>query len=196
MAVNIPIGYALTTLSFSNGALAGEAVITFGVDLRTVTDPFQDVCDGIGSAFVDTINTRMSTSFFLEKCTLRMPTETGDVTLETVLHAQGLVGGAQAPPNAAYLVQKRTGFAGKRNRGRFFLPGVQMDTLTNNRSDLVASGSLALLFNQCALFLEALGDMSVFMVILHDEAFSDPPRLVTSLVPMEKIATQRGRLRD
>lgn len=196
MSVNVPLGYTQVTLHFTNTAYQGEASVTFGLDVRTATDLPSDWPGNISDHWVSTVHQRMSSAVELVLTTMRMPTESGDVTLEHSSASGGFLSGDIAPPNAAYLVQKRTGFAGKKNRGRMYLPSVLMSSLTSNRSDLVAVGPLGALQTQLDAFLALLEADSTFMVILHQEGIADAPRRVTSLLAVERLATQRGRLRD
>lgn len=196
MPVNIPIGYGQVSLHFTNNAFEGEASITFGLDGRTATDIPGDWPEMIFTHWVDTVHQRMANSLILVNTTIRMPTETGDVTLEHTSSTGGFLSGDLAPPNAAYLVQKKTGYAGKKNRGRFYLPGVLMTSLLSGNSSKTAAGSHDALQTQLTAFLTAMQDDSLFMVILHQQGIVDAPRMVTTLELVERLATQRGRLRD
>ncbi len=110
----------------------------------------------------------------------------------------GAAGGAVIPQNSAYLVHKRTGFAGRVGRGRMFLPGVG-ETVVDNTGN-VSAGKLTGLNAQLALFLAELNDGPniLEMSLLHNSPGAGallPPYAITSLVMDTRIATQRRRLR-
>jgi hypothetical protein len=108
------------------------------------------------------------------------------------------------PPNSAYLVRKKTLFAGKRNRGRWYVPGVQ-DADVNEVGVLLAAritawqSALNGLFTDLATFTPVIihsvlceaGDAS------HTGPHSDtplPPTPITNFEIDNIIATQRRRL--
>jgi len=116
----------------------------------------------------------------------------GNLATETA-NVAGSVTEDMCPPNVAALVKKVTNVAGRINQGRFYLAGIRED----NVSDAGAL-TITLLENlQDAVngFMSDLGADSVDLVVLHNDALTPTPTLVTSLIVQELVATQRRRLR-
>jgi hypothetical protein len=102
------------------------------------------------------------------------------------------------PQNCALLVRKNTGLGGRKNRGRFFLPGMVSEEGVNNVGIIDTADRTAYQGGADA-FLAALGtgDLILPMVILHNDYGDDTPdpTPVTSLTVDSTISTQRRRLR-
>lgn len=109
-----------------------------------------------------------------------------------------------APPNVTYLVRKRTGFAGRKNRGRIYFPGVVEGDIDNVG---VVQGSVLTALQ--AAFTAWYGDLVTHTpVIVHsglctvgDTGHAGPhdvtPLPATPILSLEvddRIATQRRRL--
>lgn len=127
-------------------------------------------------------------------------------TEEVAVKAENRVSGTildTLPQNNAFLVHKRTGKSGRRNRGRLYLPGVE-ETAVDDRGVLTGA-FLGTYQGWLTTWLARFGAGALLefgMCILHTypEGGStagsemDPTR-VTSLVLDPVIATQRRRLR-
>lgn len=106
----------------------------------------------------------------------------------------GTNAGPGLPPNCAFLVQKRSGLGGRRNRGRMFLPagfGVGEDSVPI--TGVMAEAQRAALQTRCnAAFLGAED-----RVIFHDEDTpgGTVPTVITTLIMQARLATVRRRLR-
>lgn len=112
----------------------------------------------------------------------------------------GGVGGGMLPANVAVLVQKRTAFAGKKNRGRFFLPGVPAGDVSPTTAPNALDASVLPTF-QTGLddFYDSLKSevdaTHMDPVILHPNP-ATPVTAVTAFSVQARLATQRGRLRN
>jgi hypothetical protein len=96
------------------------------------------------------------------------------------------------PQNCATLIRKTTALAGRRGRGRFYLPPITMDEFATSKAGVIASSSLAAM----QLAANAWFDHGEPFVILHDSLPSSlAPTPITSFVVDGRIATQRRRLR-
>lgn len=103
----------------------------------------------------------------------------------------------QLPNNCALLVQKRTELAGRRNRGRFFIPPAFLGEAGVNNNGVIATPTLAgyqTNFNAWMAALLTIEGDAYEPVILHSESPSTPTP-VTSFVVQPVIATRRRRLR-
>jgi hypothetical protein len=106
------------------------------------------------------------------------------------------------PQNSAHLVRKNTTAGGRRNRGRFYLPGVNEGGVNDvgvlDQSQITATNTaLTNFLAEC--FIPA--ELFEGMVVLHSYLAGTPsgeqmaPTPVASLVCQPVIATQRRRLR-
>ncbi len=104
------------------------------------------------------------------------------------------------PQNSAYLIRKRTDLAGRRGRGRMYLPSV-IETVVDAKGDLTIAwrGTVQEKFNDWYTALTTAGTGGTFPpAVLHRSegaGFEPPPTLVTTFVVDQRIATQRRRLR-
>jgi hypothetical protein len=108
------------------------------------------------------------------------------------------------PQNSAFLVHKRTARAGRRGRGRFYLPGVQEAAV--DAIGALTSGTVTGWQTSLNLFLDRLSNSTepsfeTTPVLLHQDVEGDGsevaelPDVITALVMDPIIATQRRRLR-
>lgn len=103
-------------------------------------------------------------------------------------------GTGMCPPNTAILIKKLTNSAGRKNRGRMYVPGTP-ESITDNVGDIGSSNetgfntALGLFFNQLILVPNVLG-----LVLLHSDDL-DAPTPITGFKVDRKVATQRRRLR-
>lgn len=98
------------------------------------------------------------------------------------------------PTNCALLIQKKTPFGGRRNRGRMFLPAGYLPELFIGAAGNIDGASLIDFQNGADEWLAALSLAGLEMTIHHATApFASTE--VTSLVVSDTIATQRQRMR-
>lgn len=102
----------------------------------------------------------------------------------------GTRAGSNAPPsNCSLLFSKRSGVAGRQNRGRMYMPPCLLAESNINQD---GSFPLTNLQTSADAFLENFSP-DLPMVILHTGAQAPTP--VTSLVVRSVLATQRRRMR-
>lgn len=196
MPINIPLDHMVVTFHFTTVGAAGDSVITLGIDQSSSTATSQQDLQAIFDAFNATVMTRMPSA-----CTLTMATAIatgvgGAQSFEVLGPETGFLSGALLPANTAWLIQKLTGFAGKKNRGRCFLPAVPAATPQGINPNLVDTAQLASMQTQWDDFRTGLVTADLLPVILHQQGVADPPRMVTQFVVSPRFATQRGRMRD
>jgi hypothetical protein len=102
------------------------------------------------------------------------------------------------PPNTAYLTRKITGLGGRRNRGRFYMPGVSEVDVDNtglltatHRTNYQTSVNAWFAQNNAGAEIEA-------HALFHETPEGAPgiaPTDITSLLVQPKVGTQRRRLR-
>lgn len=112
-------------------------------------------------------------------------TEAGTATANTYL-----------PPAPAYVVSKNTGFAGRSQRGRLYLPGVQDNVGEDGVLDTTDQSNKQTAMTNLLAAVDA--DASVdYCVLLHDEETSveATPTRITSFTVRSLIGTMRPRMR-
>lgn len=186
----VPVGFGQMVHSYELPGDAEPMVITYGLDLTGPSDP-QDIVNDIDLVWKVELDDILSEDYTMIGSTLYVgfPGNTTVPFTSTGSSQPGQLSGA-LPQNNAILVQKRSGLAGRHNRGRFYLPGVQAAAITS----LGAMSGATLTAWQDILdsFLAGVEAIQP-MVILH--ANEDTPTPVTALVVQQTIATQRQRLR-
>lgn len=192
MALVLPDGYGLMTIQWRVAGTDGPAVSVFGYAIDT--SPAVDALLAF-NAIVDNILPELTVSVVLESVHL-VQNSLGTYTEGIKTGSEpGLIDAPSAPPNVTYLARKRTAEAGRANRGRWYLPGVNEDVVDSG--GFLTSAKVT----QLNTALEAFRADMFQLVILHrdplvpnDYDFA-PPTDITSLTAEPKVATQRRRLR-
>lgn len=188
-------------ISFVGSTLqsAGECVCTLGV--TTSNTDGQEVAGKAFAAWSLHICPRLSSKyvFRVAKVLIMLNGEIESWESFGEGEVNGGIGSNMLPSSVAVLVQKRTAFAGRRNRGRMYLPGVPAQDVggTTAPNDLDSGQLVTWQANLDAFmaFLQGstMGD-ALNPVILHP-APSTPVTEVTAFSVQARLATQRGRLR-
>lgn len=186
----IPTGFGQVTLNFAGNGLANPGACVFGID-QAGGVAVDDAAENIYNAFSSTILTRLTDDITLTSCLVKFgPNTTGPSAEFSGTEAGGL-GGSGATSNTAYLVRKNTALGGREGRGRMYLPGVQEASVGSD--GLLDTTARDLLQDECDTFRDALGLLTVPLVLLHNSATA--PTAVTGLAVQARAATQRRRLR-
>lgn len=102
--------------------------------------------------------------------------------------------GTAVPQNTAFLFKKNTGLGGRRNRGRFYVPGVPEGSVDEvgrlSSGALSAAAGIADDIYTTLIGLSTVDSLQLF----HNSAPFDPTFL-ESLTVDNRVATQRRRLR-
>ena len=196
MSINLPLNFMNVTFHFTTVGAAGDSVITLGLDQSGSTATSQQDLQAVYDGFVATVMTRLTSAVSLDGLTAIATGAGGPQSFEVIDEQLGFLSGALLPANCAWLVQKLTGFAGKKNRGRCFLPGVPVEGIQGINPNLHDTGQLAAMQTEWNDFYSALITADLLPVILHQEGVADAPRAVTEFRVNERLATQRGRMRD
>jgi len=193
MGVFIPEGFGTATVRMQLPGESGPGFNVFGLEREGTLTALQtaqqwgDAINNAGSPW-DLLSNQVLTDQVEVRLKIGGELHIAEIPITVV------GGGADpmAPPQVSYLVKKLTGFAGRTNRGRFYLPGVE-ETAVTGAGELTATAisNLQAAANQ---FLNDLGTLGQEMVVLHENP-ALTPRPVTALVVDGRVATQRGRLR-
>lgn len=196
MTVIVPPGYGAAAIEMKHSSDPDPWFVTFGVDINGPADG-QAAANEVFAAWKASIGLQLSSDVTSVACNLRIgqdgPT---DGEFRSVLSpAAGTSSAAMLPQNCAALYRKLTGLAGRRNRGRFFVPGILREGGVN-AVGAIDSGDVADLQLQADAFLTQLDSRGVPMVILHSSGTgSGAPTPVSALQVDRVISTQRRRLR-
>lgn len=192
MAIVVPPGYGILSYRFSLAGDSEEMVCTVGLNVQVGLTGPQARCNAKADAWLAAMpgSTMVAGSSF-NGCTLRTPDGGVFEAPRTVL---GSGGPAALPNNCAYLVKKLSAVAGRRGRGRMYVPPFYVGEGSISQTGDLDGASLVALQNLITAGLP--GDD---FVILHSQAFGAPappaPTPITSFLVDRKIATQRRRLR-
>jgi hypothetical protein len=193
MPLVVPLGFAQLIFRFQLAGDPEEMITTIGIDITGGPADTQVVADERRDQFLAAISaSQMSGAYTFVGVTVR--TWDGRV-YESLSGRVGTGGGgAQLPQNCAYLLKKVTASAGRRNRGRMYVPvfiGAEGDV--DNTGKITESVRLAIQ----DVFRPAFFKLTD--VILHSQAgigpAPGPPTPITALNLDPVIATQRRRMR-
>jgi hypothetical protein len=168
-------------------------VITIGVDVAFGASGPQDKCDQKADDFVNGWTAGgMTQGYQFLGCVLRVGAEGGGTV---IYEAPRVLAGAGAPNalpnNCALLIKKNTEQAGRRGRGRMYMPAFVLGEASIDQSGIIDAGarnSIQTLINNTFL-----GDD---FVLLHDSEPSPmAPTVITGFTLDRQIATQRRRMR-
>lgn len=199
--MGIPVGYGLFTPQYQLQGDSEPMVVTLGVDVSNWGGDFQGQVERLTAAWASEIsNVLMGNTYTLTKGILYIGQDGGaSIPFEDVVNDPGPGTGGRLPQNCAVLVDKLTSVAGRRGRGRLYLPGSLSETAVDNVG-VIAGTNLTTHQDAFDAFLAAL---------LFDEQGADPtsppvlfhasgdqtPTPITAFSVQPRIATQRQRLR-
>lgn len=212
MTLYIPPGYGHVIHSLKLDTDAQPMAVTFGVKISpavTTTTLAQDVTDACATIFHDDVLPHFSSHYSLLQTEMHYRFET-DLPTDPTRVAVGALSGAggssdqPAPQNCAILIHKRTSHAGRRGRGRLYLPG-PLEASVDQAGVIQPSpylASLQTMANTWNSDIDGVADLDGHMWLLHSTTPAIPvptdlpvPYEVTSLIVDPIIATQRRRLR-
>nr|CRY96835.1 hypothetical protein [uncultured prokaryote] len=203
MSLLIPIGYLHAVYEFTLAGDSEPMVVTCGHEIDTPSGANSvDSADDLFISFADIVTATMASSYTLQRVTTYSgndgPTIVTDSTEAPV--AGAAFGGDCVPQNTAMLIRKRTDLAGRRGRGRMYLPGVP-ETLVSAVGTLTPAYVEDLQDAFDAWYIEltsASGNRFYPPVVLHrsEGIGTEPePTPIATFVVESKVATQRRRLR-
>jgi hypothetical protein len=194
----IPVGYGLWNFELTHATIAHKAIVTCGFKVLTPPYTQTDAADAL-SAFA----TAMQPLHDNEVTYGRVVALIGNDGPAIRYEATGSVQGSRAsqviaPPNVTYLIKKTTSFAGRRYRGRMYIPFVSITGITQTGS--LSGAELTILVARASALLTGLVGATPNtseLSILHAESSLSAlpaPTPVTALSAEAVVATQRRRL--
>lgn len=193
----IPMGYGHFSLIFSLSGDPEPIMMTFGGKVNP--DEFSDysgICDQLMQTYADNIKAHICNVYTLTRVDGAFGPAPSSIVASSTL-APIAMGKAQnpIPQNTAVLVRKNTLSGGRRNKGRFYQPGIDRQAVSG--TGVFAAGDAAALatdFNDWRVAMALLAPLWEGFYVLHnDEAL--PPTRIENFGVDTKIATQRRRLR-
>lgn len=186
----IPVGHGQATWIFSGPNLPLGAAVTLGFHDES-GDPLSEVAFDLYTLFADTLLPNLHSQTIAATCRVKKgPNETGPVN-EFSSTANGGVSGTGAPPNTAFLIEKRTALGGRKNRGRLYLPGIAEADVGEDGQ--INSTRLEALNVDCGSFFTGLVALNLPPEVLHTSSSDPTPITVFEADPV--AGTQRRRMR-
>lgn len=198
----IPSGYGNARLKFSCSGVA--KVIGTSVGVFHDTKSPQDVATAYALAFDDLVikdGARLGNSYTFLGVDYYATISPGNVILATHgMATVGTQGSPVCPPQCSLLVQKRTLFTGRANRGRGFYPGGMLIESEVSDAGVILAGVISGMTLDFEAWRAEMASDGEPMALLHmyddaDPSGGDLPSLITQMLPQGLIATQRRRLR-
>lgn len=203
MPLIVPPGFAQAVYSHTWTGDSEPMVITLGHDVSLWGGSFQDAADFLHRMYGDWMVANLADVITFTHVSLYVGQDGGgslpyDSTGDPVV---GTADGTALPSNCAYLVRKRTDAAGRRGRGRMYIPGCgegQVDNLGN-----VDAAHRLVIQADLDGWMTGLtgggvdGEPTPPYLFHRSEGagVEPPPTPITLFQIEEKIATQRQRLR-
>lgn len=193
----LPPGYRSIVMPMTRAGDPDPYAITWaydgdGADYETP----QDEVDGVQANFATLWGSSLPNDCTIGPAVMRVGQDGGE---PIIAYASGTTTGTSTAEfttqNVAFLIQKRSQFGGRRNRGRCYFPGVTEASV--NEVGVITPTQLASWQSIANDWLTSYNDPEAGfgqMVILHSSAPSTPTPVV-SLTVSNMVATQRRRLR-
>lgn len=195
----IPPGFGLWTFHLQHAGISHTALVTMGFSVAAPpytqannNTTLTDVAAALAPLYdAEVTFSRLTTLIGNDGPALRFEsagTTTGSRTSQSI-----------TPPQTTYLLRKSTAFAGRRFRGRMYLPFVA--ELGTQQTGQLEASELTILTARAAALSTAFvggGTGSGGMYLLHSESplsATPAPTPITALSAQSFVATQRRRLR-
>lgn len=192
----IQVGYGQAQMAIN---LPGDLEpMTVGMGFK-LTDPpsfVESDADFFCNAFADAVNGTMTQAYETTGCTMVVGLPLGDFEFFSQEGCgPGIVNQPACPQNVATLVKKGSILAGRKHRGRCFIPGVP----EQNVDELGQYTTTALTAVQTlwGTFFGNVSNEATFehLAILHAVGDATEATEITTLLVDRRVATQRRRLR-
>jgi len=200
MTLVIPPGNAQVIHSLTLTGDAERMAITYGVDLAVEAPPDPNAtASSLHQAFVQTMINILATGYQLVATEMRYQV-TGETFPRIARHEQVNPGTGSSnliPQNTAYLIHKLSAFGGRRNRGRFYLPGVgEPEVGITGALTTAEKTRIQTALNAWFTQLNSIPNIDD-VIILHSTGITPTPA-PTAVIGFQidpVVATQRRRLR-
>lgn len=198
MGVEIPLGYAQCVYRFSLSGDPEEMVATLGLDVTAETDPMSQVALDAASQFATQFPAAtIAIGYTFVGVTLYVGDGMGgSAVYENIQNIVGTFNSPTLPQNVAFLVKKNTAAAGRRGKGRMYLPPALAGESVIDGLGIIGSSSVTAINTKLAAILSSHSSLNHPAVLLHDVLPAPlTPTPITSLILDSKVASMRRRLR-
>jgi hypothetical protein len=188
----IPVGYGSVALPLTHEGMARSAFVTWGFQNSGALIGPAVAADAVMDALESTVSTVLDSTVTIGPAQVRLNVGGTELVGESAETQTGGSPDARPSPNVALLVQKVSGVAGRKNRGRFYWPwSVNNDSIREDGS--ISPGTVSDFQDIFDTFLENLTTEGIPMRVLHNSAGT--PATVIALRVSPLVATQRRRVR-
>lgn len=192
----IPTGHVLMKFVFTLVGDAEEMICTLGAETTASSNTERATAlNDAHDSWADNVLPLQSNFIQLVRVDGVFGDGSGDIPISSTAAAiTGGETGGTLPQNCSVLVQKLTALGGRRNKGRFYVPGIDETDVDNAGSILttpLAAWNTAV--NNLQLGLES--DSFLDRLVIFHSAAPLTPTIVSDLRVDGRIATQRRRLR-
>jgi hypothetical protein len=196
MGVLLPVGYGNATFVFQNAGAPKEYTTSVAYNPSDL-DPTAHAA-AIHTAWASGTTrpfsaSKVSNEYQLLRVDVVEMDDIGPLLGSQPIVVQGTFGSGSMPPNCCVLMNKNTASGGRKNRGRMYVPPVNiLETQVTALGTIPSANQTAI----TTLFNVAIGDMiaaGLPPVLLHSEPGAPTP--ITNIACTSVIATQRRRLR-
>ena len=204
MALIIPEGFVQAVYEHSLTGDSEPMVTTMGHEFSDLSDP-QATADFLHTAWATDMMPAAAPALTFTGVTIYVGHYPAlpSVFVSSLANQAGTRVIDPAPPNVAHLVRKRTDLAGRRGRGRMYLPNGFVASDNLSPAGILTAGEITAVQTRVDDWLATLegsnpGTILAYPTVLHrseGEGVEPPPTRVLSLQLENKVATQRRRLR-
>ena len=202
MALVIPSGHGTYAHHFTILGDQQEMLITGGYEAQGALTTPEQIATALHNAAKTLVNARCPTQLTLKRTTCTLLVAPGQDPLVGERLDPSTGGRASTnllTQNTAWLIQKKTALGGRRNRGRWFFPGVP--DVSVNDAGVVNTNEVTDWGTALAAYIVNLQNSTEVerLVLFHTlppgATTGPPPTTITSMVCDGTVATQRQRLR-
>jgi hypothetical protein len=192
----------------THDALGRDMLITYGCNNDASSTAYQALADGFQTAFATAWVAQLDTNLLIQEatCLFGLGTTTPAMAISSGVAQSGSRVLSSAPPNNNMLIQKRTALAGRKNRGRVYLP-YSFDETGVDEAGILSGGEVSGAQARANAWLTALDTNDVPMVIVNRVLSLNPTppptqyvssylagQPVTQLIVQALIGSQRRRI--
>lgn len=196
MGVEIPVGYGVCRVMWKPITAPDNVLTTFGFLFPITHTPQEaaDACWASLSGSVGPLNqAKFSTRYQSVGVEVTCMTGTGPILANKTVRTTGTGTGSPLTTNTAILGKKNTARGGRKGRGRFFIPGIQVSEIDVDETGLILEAERVKVQITWDSWLSAQAATPFLPVLLHSDG--GPGDSITSLTIEPIVATQRRRLR-
>lgn len=189
----IPEGYAQVNFRFGGNAVPNGAEVTLGVQIADPPKSAGVIATAATTHWVDNILPNQTDDIELASVLVKLgPNDTGPFA-EVFSGEDGGSASTTWTPQVALLVKKETALGGRKNRGRFYVPGYPESAVESD--GFVSPGTVTGYQANFDAFLADMIAAGFPPVVLHGDGVGGLPTAITALRVDGRVGTQRRRQR-